>query len=70
MGTGYSPDPASRAYRFLTCLRQREGMVYPWVGVFVLWGSLKKRARSVGTLPFWEAACTYLGIGTVGPQHH
>jgi hypothetical protein len=33
MGTGYSSDPASRASRFLTYLRQREGMVYPCVGV-------------------------------------
>ena len=36
MRTVYSPDPNSRAFRFSTYLRQREGMVRPWVGVFCL----------------------------------
>jgi hypothetical protein len=35
MGTAYSPSPASRVSRFLTCLRQREGTVLPALAFLV-----------------------------------
>lgn len=37
--TVYNPGPNSRVFRFSSCLRQREGMVCPWIGVLCLSGS-------------------------------